>query len=105
MQNPANLCTPSAPAPARGLAVSATGERSGCTLSPHPWIPAHVAFQSMAICIGALPSLRSWPFMAGAAPDRAGFSPHESGAKAPEVANTPHGNHGDNLSKATGGVQ
>ena len=94
MQNPANLCTPSAPAPARGLAVSATGERSGCTLSPYPWIPAHVAFQSMAICIGARPILKRWPFPAGvaAAARRAELAMHECAAVASTMP--PDGNHG-----------
>jgi len=88
--------------PSRYLAVSGgqVEAPAGCTLSPFPWIPAHVAIQSMAICIGARQNLRRWPFMSSTpafGADRAGFSPHEAAPKAGDLSSIPGGNHGDNL--------
>ena len=78
-----------------GLAASPAHFARGSTLSPFPWIPAHVAIQSMAICIGGRQNLRRWPFVVtAAAEDRASFSSHEASAEGAGRATPPDGNHG-----------
>lgn len=99
--NPVDLRTSAHNAPALGgLAASPAHFARGSTLSPFPWIPAHVAIQSMAICIGGRQNLRRWPFVVtAAAEDRASFSSHEAeGAGASEV--TPVGNTGGTFNRS-----
>lgn len=81
-----------------GLAASPAQSARGSTLSPFPWTPAHVAIQSMAICIGAPQNLRRWPFTVQSA-DRGALARHEAAAPGVERS-IPHGNHGDNLRSA-----
>lgn len=96
MSQPFNdLRNPAQSTPARvGLAASPAQSVQGSTLSPFPWIPAHVAAaQSMAICIGATQRIeRAWPFKV-AATARASGAPHVSGAAAPAIV-PPVGNTG-----------
>lgn len=81
---PVDLRTPAQNSPALGgLAASPAQSVQGSTLSPFPWIPAHIAIQSMAVVIGARPRLRRWPFQVqAAAADRASAALHVSGAAA-----------------------
>jgi hypothetical protein len=69
-------------------------------LSPYPWIPAHVAISSMAICIGARQSFKRWPFLVTAGgTDRASAAPHASAPAA--LSATPVGNTGGTFQDRT----
>lgn len=116
MQNPSNLCTLIAPAPARGLAVSATGERSGCTTSlhiqkTHGWQTAHkLAVEAICIVVQSRPVKRAWPFMVQVVSFdvdalASGERSEAAAAASAQLVHAPHGNHGVYLSKSLGGVE
>ncbi len=91
-----DLRNPAQSSPARvGLAASPAQSVQGSTLSPYPWIPAHVAAaRSMAICIGANQRIqRAWPFKVAGDEARASAAPHAPKALAPATV-PPVGNTG-----------